>query len=142
MGRLGFVLTLDALTAILLLVSLVYFISFEINVPQEITFLPKFGQDFLAVLDKSEMLLNITKLSQPSARAAVRGFVDLVPANIGANLTIEIYEYRPAHSDFLLRDSFNAVRGTPAEDRVAVRRVFVNKESELYSRALLELWYE
>lgn len=140
--RKGIVLTIDALIAVLLMGIFLMVISFELSPHSESPYLFKYSSDFLTVLDKGTILKNITNQTDQQAEDTLSFYLSVLPRNIGANLTVSIYEYRESSDDFEIKRVLSSKKGTKQGDVVVLKRVFADPRKEEYGITLLEMWYE
>ena len=136
----GMIISLDVLAAVMLLIIFLTMISFELNMPHETTWLAKLGEDYLTVLDKGGVLLNITEQDDSTALATLQTYLNKLPGNVGANITVKIYDCVEG-STTLDRD-LNKVKGTVVFERTTVRRVFTDPKDNECGLVILEVWYD
>lgn len=138
MVKRGIILSLDVLAAVALLAVFLTMISFEMNMPQKTTWLAKLGEDFLTVMDKGGILFNITGQGDSTALATMQTYLDKLPANVGANFTVKIYNC--VEGSTTLSKDFNKLRGNATFNKVSVRRIFTNPPASKCGLAVLEVW--
>ena len=136
----GIIISLDVLAAVLLLIIFLTMISFELNMPHETTWLAKLGEDYLAVMDKGGVLLNITEQGESTALVILQTYLDKLPGNVGANITVKIYACSAGTTN--LKNELNKIKGTVVFDRVTVRRVYTNPQQNECGLVTLEMWYD
>jgi hypothetical protein len=136
----GIIISLDVLAAVLLLILFLTMISFELNMPHETTWLAKLGEDYLAVLDKGGVLLNITEQNDNTALVTLQTYLNKLPGSVGANITVKIYTCSTGATN--LKKDFNKIKGTVVFDRVTVRRVFTDPKDNECGLVILEMWHD
>jgi len=119
----AFIFTLDALFAVSILAVFFVVYSFEMNVPKETYWLPEVGNTFMTSLDKNGVFYQIFSQSDASAQAMLSSYLDKLPKNVNADLTVKIYH---GSSDaFTLSRTIHATRGTlSGTQETHIKRVF------------------
>lgn len=134
----GFVLTLDALFAVLLMTVFLVTITFSFQIQPNTPWLSKTGYDFLTALDKGGSLVELTVTGSP--QTLLQNLVNKLPVHMGGKLSINIYEYK--NEQFTLDTSLSATKGAIKNEKVVTKRVFTNVAEDYYGVIQLEIWYE
>jgi len=132
----AFIFTLDALFAVSILAVFFVVYSFEMNVPKETYWLSEMGDTFMTSLDKNGSFYQIFTRSNPEA--ALGSYLNQLPNNINANITVKIYQ-PPFPST---PREFKASKGimNPTQE-THIKRVFSNFDSMEYGLAEMVLSY-
>ncbi len=132
----AFIFTLDALFAVSILAVFFVVYSFEMNVPKETYWLFQTGNTFMTSLDKNGSFYQTFTQSNPEA--ALTSYLNLLPKNINANITVKIYT--PPFTS--APREINAYKGTmnPTQE-THVRRIFSSFDRLEYGLAELVLSY-
>lgn len=136
----GFVLTLDIALAVLILGIFLVVLNFELSNLNQPNYLFRTSSDLLTVMDKFGVLKNISSQTTGQAQTTLALYLNSLPQNIGANITVDVYDY--VSNDFNLKTSLNYLRGSAKQDRVTLKRVFMENSKGEYGLATLEMWYE
>lgn len=139
--RKGFIFTLDALFAVLMLAVFLAVISIELNVPKHTYWLPELGDTFMTSLDKSGVLYSTYLQSPSDAQNTLTYYLNTLPANTNAKLTIRVYT-GGAGDTFSGPTTIEATKGiiSPLQE-THVKRVFCNITNKKFGIAELVLSY-
>ena len=119
----AFIFTLDALFAVSILAVFFVVYSFEMNVPKETYWLSEIGNTFMTSLDKNGVFYQIFSQSDANAQAMLSSYLDKLPRNVNADLTVNIYH--GSGDIFTLSRTIHVTRGTLSETQEThIKRVF------------------
>ena len=140
-ARKGFIFTLDALMAVLVLMAFAGALFFLSSKIQKDNFSPvvllRQADDALSVLDRSGGLAgrNMTTINSSLSQ--------LIPSNTGWNLSVSYYNYTGQFvlvQNFTLGQDYTSANATASASRVFY--AYVNSTSRYYGIARLSLWTE
>lgn len=138
----GFAIMLDvmlasALAAIMLLAAASVFHSAGNALP-----LQQAAFDTLGVLEKDGTLAAAFAQGDAQAKQSIESaLAALLPQNVGANVTLRLYEYSESGDSFSLERTINA-GGSGGSESGAARRAFAVPENDDYGIATIITWYK
>ena len=138
----GVVFTIDALAAVVVAAGFFSAIAVLINQqsPAEAQSQPlNLGSDLLATLQKDGTLKMYLDKGEGEVQNDMGDQLELLPQQYCANFTV--YKYKSSGTNFTLEKTFNTNTdcGLPQE-KVSVKRMFVNFKKQRLGLAELDLW--
>lgn len=122
----AFVFTLDALFAVSILAVFFVVFSSEMNMPQETQWLPEIGNTLMTSLDKNRSFYQIFSQSNAEAEAMLASYLNLLPTNVNANISVKIYDVSVSPPFPVLR-TIEARKGAiSTSQQTCIKRVFSN----------------
>jgi len=135
----AFIFTLDALFAVSILAVFFVVYSFEMNVPKETFWLSEMGNTFMTSLDKNGTFYEIFGQSDLEAQTALTSYLNQLPNNINANITVKIYT--PPFPSGPIREIRASKWATSQNQETRIKRVFSNFNRLQYGLAEMVLSY-
>lgn len=135
MKKKAIIFTLDAILALLiaatLIISSLYYLSKTENIPYTEQGLYKISLDILTVLEKDGTLKTAV---EESSATEIQGFLDSLPVQICANITI----YNTAQDNLL---SVKKTACDSSEEKLFSRRVFIANSFSVYYAEMVS-WFK
>jgi len=135
----AFIFTLDALFAVSILAVFFVVYSFEMNLPKETYWLSEMGNTFMTSLDKNESFYKIFEQTDAEAASALTSYLNKLPNNINANITVKIYT--PPFPSSPIREIKASKWATSQNQETHIKRVFSNFNRLQYGLAEMVLSY-